>query len=190
MPEVTKEDIRRALSGREKRINQDRSLVLAAVLVPLYEKAGEYYLIFTKRTEKVDYHKGEISFPGGVRRGENEPLRTTALRESCEEIGLDPKDVEILGELDDMVTSTTNFVISPFVAAIPFPYEFRASPAEVEEIIEAPIAALLDKSHFREELKFCQGELVPEYFYEYSRWVIWGATARILKQFLEVVFGA
>jgi 8-oxo-dGTP pyrophosphatase MutT (NUDIX family) len=189
LPRLTKEDIRQALSGRQKRTSEDRNLIPAAVLIPLYEKAGEYYLIFTKRTENLEYHKGQISFPGGVRQGDEEPLRVTAIRESCEEIGLNPKDVEILGELDDAATATTHFVISPFVAVIPHPYKFKANPAEVEEIIEIPVAALLDKSHFREELKLRHGKLVPEYFYEYSRWVIWGATARILKQFLEVVFG-
>ncbi len=188
MPRLTKEDIRQALSGREKRTSNDRNLIPAAVLVPLYEKSGEYHLIFTKRTENLEYHKGQISFPGGVRQGDKEPLRATALRESCEEIGLNSKDVEILGELDDEITATTNFAISPFVAAIPYPYKFKANPAEVEEIIEIPVTALLDKSHLREELKVRHGKLVPEYSYEYSRWIIWGATARILRQFLEVVF--
>ena len=79
------------------------------------------------------------------------------------------------------------FAISPFVAAIPYPYEFRSNPREVEEIVEVPIAALLDKGNFKEEQKYRDGKLVHEYSYEYRGWVIWGATARILKQFLEVV---
>ena len=184
-----KEKIRQVLSQREKKTIVDKGLIPAAILVPIYEKAGEYYLVFTKRTEEVDYHKGQISFPGGVYQEGDGTLKDTALRESWEEIGLDPQDVEVLGELDDEPTYTTDFVISPFVAAIPYPYQFRVSPREVEEIIEVPVAALLDKSNLREELELRQGELVPAYFYEYNGKVIWGATARISKRFLELVFG-
>lgn len=184
-----KERIKQALSQRKKKHIEDNGSVPTAVLIPIYEKTGKYYLIVTKRTEEVNYHKGQISFPGGGRQARDKTLRDTALRESWEEIGLDPRDVEVLGELDDVLTATTNFIISPFVAAIPYPYAFRASPREVEEIIEVPLAVLLDKNNFKEELKFREGELVPEYSYEYGGRVIWGATARILKQFLEVVFG-
>ena len=186
---TVKERIRQALSQRKKSHIESEGLTPTAVLIPIYEKTGEYYLIVTKRTEEVNYHKGQISFPGGGRQVEDKTLIDTALRESWEEIGLDPKDVEILGELDDMVT-TTNFIISPFVAVIPYPYAFRASTREVEVIIEVPLAVLLDKNNFKEELKLRQGELVPEYTYMYGEWEIWGATARILKQFLEVIFGA
>ena len=180
-----KERIRQALSQSMKA----EGSIPAAVLIPIYKISGEYYLILTKRTEEVNYHKGQISFPGGVRQPEDKTLGSTALRESWEEIGLDPKDVEILGELDDIVTATTNYLVSPFVAAIPYPYRFRVNPREVEEIIEVPIAALLDTGSLREEPELRQGKLVPQYFYHYKHWVIWGATARILKQFLEVVSG-
>ena len=183
-----KEKIRQVLSQRKKKTITDEGLIPAAVLIPIYEKAGEYYLVFTKRTEVVDYHKGQISFPGGARQAGDETLKDAALRESWEEIGLDPQDVEILGELDDEPTYITAFIISPFVAAIPYPYQFRASPKEVEEIIEVPIAALLDKSSLRQEIRLGpERVLMP--FYDYNGKVIWGATARILKHFLELVFG-
>lgn len=185
---MMKERIRQALSQREKKVIKNKGLALAAILMPMYEKAEGYYIILTKRTEGVSYHKGQISFPGGGHQAGDKTFRATALRESWEEIGLNPNDVEILGELDDTET-ITNFVISPFVAAIPYPYEFNPNPQEVEEIIEVPIAALLDKSNFKEEQKYRDGKLVYEYSFEYSGWVIWGATARILKQLLEVVFG-
>ena len=187
---ITREDVRHALSQRQKRAIGAEGFTPAAVLIPLYEKAGEHYLVVTKRTETVNDHRGQISFPGGVHQAGDESLMDTALRESWEEIGLNPKDVEILGELDSMCTFTTNYVVSPFVAAIPYPYQFKVSPEEVEEIIEVPLAALLDRSNFREELQPLQGELVPQYFYQYGDRVIWGATARILKQFLETVFWA
>jgi 8-oxo-dGTP pyrophosphatase MutT (NUDIX family) len=187
---ITKEDVRHALSRRQKGAVEAEGFTPAAVLIPLYEKAGEHYLVVTKRTETVNYHRGQISFPGGVHQVGDESLMDTALRESWEEIGLNPRDVEILGELDSMCTFTTNYVVSPFVAAIPYPYEFRANPGEVEEIIEVPLAALLDRSNFREELQPLQGRLIPQYFYQYGDRVIWGATARILKQFLQTVFRA
>jgi len=187
---ITKEDVRHALSQRQKRAIGAEGFTPAAVLIPLYEKAGEHYLVVTKRTETVNDHRGQISFPGGVHQAGDESLMDTALRESWEEIGLNPKDVEILGELDSMCTFTTNYVVSPFVAAIPYPYEFRANPEEVEEIIEVPLATLLDRGNFREELQPVQGELIPQYFYQYGDRVILGATARILRQFLEIVFGA
>jgi len=187
---IDKESIRQALSQREKRAIEAEGFRSAAVLIPLYEKGGEHYLVVTKRTETVNAHRGQISFPGGVHQVGDESLMDTALRESWEEIGLNPKDVEILGELDSMCTFTTNYVVSPFVAAIPYPYEFKANPGEVEEIIEVPLAALLDRSNFWEELQPLQGKLIPQYFYQCGDRVIWGATARILKQFLETVFGA
>ena len=188
--EVVKEKIRQVLSRREKKTIKNEGLTSAAVLIPIYEKGGEYYLVVTRRTEEVNDHKGQISFPGGGWQKGDETLRDTALRESCEEIGLNPKDVEILGELDDIVTTTTNYIISPFVAAVPYPHEFRASPREVEEIIEVPISALLAENNYRERLEFRQGKPVFDYSYEYEGRVIWGATARILKRFLELVFGS
>jgi len=187
--ESTKERIRQALFRRDKKVCDPRDLTPAAVLIPIYERAGQCHLLFTKRTEMVNHHKGQISFPGGVMQVEDESLRDTALRESWEEIGLDPNDVEILGELDDTATYTTRFIISPFVGAIPYPYEFQTNPEEVEELISVPLDVLLDKSNFREEIESIDGTLVPQYYYHYGERVIWGATARILKQFLEGVFG-
>ena len=114
----------------------------------------------------------------------------TALRESWEEIGLDPRDTQFLGELDDIATYTTNFVISPYVAAIPYPYRFRPSPEEVEEIIEVPMTVLLNKANYTEEEVYLGDQLIVQHFYRYGDRVIYGATARILKQFLEIVYGA
>ena len=187
--ESIKERIRQALSRRDKKVCDPGDLVRAAVLVPIFERAGDCHILFTKRTETVNHHKGQISFPGGVQEVESESHRDAALRESWEEIGLDPKDVEILGELDDIATYTTRFIISPFVGAIPHPYEFRTSPEEVEEVISVPLEVLLDKGNFKEDIQSIGGSLVPQYYFYYDERVIWGATARILKQFLEVVFG-
>jgi dephospho-CoA kinase len=185
--EATKEKIRQALSQRGKKLCQAEGLTRAAVLIPMYHKAGEWYLVLTKRTQTMEYHKGQISFPGGAQHEEDASRKDTALRESWEEIGLDPADVEILGELDDTATYTTRFLVSPFVGAIPYPYGFKANPEEVAEIIFVPLDVLLDKRNFREEMQWIDGQFVSQYFYRYGDKVIWGATARILKQFLEVI---
>jgi 8-oxo-dGTP pyrophosphatase MutT (NUDIX family) len=184
---MTNEGIRRALSQRKKKVEDPTGYMPAAVLLPLFEKGGDYHLVFTKRTETVNYHKGQFSFPGGRPHPEDKSMLDTALRETWEEIRLPPKDVDILGELDDIATYTTGFIISPFVAAIPFPHQFTANPAEVDEIIEVPLPVLLDKKNFAEEMLELGGAPITQYFYHYRDRVIYGATARIVKHFLEVV---
>ncbi len=189
--EKMKERIRRILSQREKQniVGTGAPLAPAAVILPLYHKEGEYHILFTKRTEKVEHHKGQISFPGGARHEEDRSLEDTALRETFEEIGVHPEDVEILGELDNMRTVSSSFLITPFVAVIPYPYEFTVNTDEIEELLEVPIAALLDEKNYREEFQIYQGITYWGSVYEYRGKVIWGATARILKQFLDLVFG-
>jgi 8-oxo-dGTP pyrophosphatase MutT (NUDIX family) len=182
-------DIKQALSNIEKHSESSAGYIPSAVLLPLYEKAGDLHLVFIKRTETVQYHKGQISFPGGRHQPEDGSLLETALRESWEEIGLEPRDAEILGELDDIATYTTNFVISPYVAAIPYPYQFRPSPEEVEEIIEVPLTVLLNGANYSEEEVYLGDQCIVQHFYRYGDRVIYGATARILKQFLEIAFG-
>jgi len=181
------EKVRNILSQRKKNPLIDEKRGLAAVLILLYRKEGEYYILFTKRTELVEYHKGQISFPGGARDEEDRDLSTTAIRESGEEIGIKAGDVEILGELDDVFTVTSNFVITPFVATIPYPYKFEINPFEVEELVEVPISVLLDRNNLREEVYLYEGKPLSVYYFQYKDRVIWGATARILKQFLDLV---
>ena len=181
-----KQKLSQFLSQRQKRRIVDASRKSAAVLLPIYWKQEEYYLLFTKRTQKVKEHKGEISFPGGAYQEDDGTLLNTALRECAEEIGLMAEEVEVLGELDDTISRTSNFIISPFVALIPWPYHFRMDKGEVEELIEVPISVLLDKGCQHQESEIIDGEAVTSYFYHYQGRVIWGATARILKQFLDI----
>ncbi|MCK4242602.1 MAG: CoA pyrophosphatase [Dehalococcoidia bacterium] len=185
-----KERIRQILSQRERRniIITDAPLSPAAVLLPLYKKDGEYYILFTKRTEKVEYHKGQICFPGGGQDKRDKSLEDTALRETFEEIGVRPQDVEILGQLDNMGTVTSSFLITPFVGLIPYPYEFVVNKDEIEELVKVPISALLDKNNYREEVRLHQGRPYRGSFYHYQGKVIWGTTASILNQFLNLVF--
>jgi len=179
--------LKQALAQRQKSHIVDASRVSSAVLIPIYHKQGEYHVLFTKRTEKVKDHKGQISFPGGAYEEKDETLLNTALRECTEEIGLAAEAVEILGELDDYLTINSGYIMSPFVGVIPWPYPLKIDPMEVEEIIEVPISALLDKSCLRLETDTLDGQVITAYFYHYQREVIWGATARILNQFLDIV---
>jgi len=179
--------LKAALSQRQKRGVINNNLVISAVLVPIYYREGQYYILFTKRTDRVKEHKGQVSFPGGARHEGDRTLVDTALRECAEEIGLAPGDVKVLGELDDTPTETSNYIISPFVALIPYPYQFKADGWEIGEIIEAPISALLDKDlHHQTKVIDIDGQAVTSYFYHYQGKVIWGATANILHQFLDI----
>ncbi len=182
-----KRRLKQALSRRQKKRIVHPTRVPSAVLVPIYRKQGQYHILFIQRTEKVKDHKGQISFPGGAYEEQDGTLQNTAIRESAEEISLMPGDIEILGELDDMMTIGTNYVISPYVAAIPWPYAFKVDGWETEEIIEVPISALLNKDCLRRESDVLEGRVVKTYLYHYQERVIWGATARIVKQFLDII---
>ena len=181
-----KQRLKQLLSLRQKRRIVDASRISAAVLLPIYYKQGQYYILLTKRTEKVKEHKGQISFPGGAYQEGDGTLMNAALRECAEEIGLMAEGVEILGELDDTISRTSNYIISPFVALIPWPYQFQVNREEIEELIEVPLSALLDSSYQRQETEIIEGVAVISYFYNYQGRVIWGATARILNQFLDI----
>jgi 8-oxo-dGTP pyrophosphatase MutT (NUDIX family) len=175
------------LSQRPVEHLSEKGRVLSAVLLPLFIRQDKQYLLFTRRSQYVRYHKGEISFPGGGFDEGDVTLLNTALRESREEIGLKPEDVEILGELDDIFTKFSNYIISPFVGSIADGYDFKMSQFELDEIITIPVAALMEKGALRFEPRFFENgaPLSPHVFY-YQDKKITGATAAILKQFLEI----
>ncbi len=177
--------IQAILAQRQPTVVAEWEAQPAAVLVPLFLKDGEWHLLYTQRTETVQDHKGQISFPGGRRDPEDDSLLTTALREAEEEIGLARTDVTILGQLNEMYT-VTQYRISPFVGLFPYPYPFRPSPAEIAQLIEAPLRVLLDPAHFEQrERAVLVGPPVPLYFYHVGPHTIWGVTARITKDFLD-----
>jgi len=180
------DQIRAILSTRNRMVIENPSLARAAVLVPLFKKGEDCHIVFTKRTDTVRYHKGEISFPGGVFDKKDLELKRTALREAFEEIGLKENDVQIIGMLDDIVT-ITQFIVTPFVGFFFYPYPFELSSIEIAELIEVPVSSLLDEDCYseREIIRGTRKEIV--YAYQYESHIIWGATARILKQFLDMI---
>lgn len=147
-------------------------------------------MLLTRRTQGVKHHKGQIAFPGGVYQAEDGTALNTALRECGEEIGVRREDAEILGELDDVITTTSNYIISPFVARIPWPYRFQLNGEETEELIPVPLSAFQDGANVRPEDEIIDGEKVASLTYHYRGNVIWGATARILTQLLGIIRGA
>jgi len=177
-------EIERILSKRDRKVMEQLQLPHAAVLVPLFEKEGNCHILFTKRTDQVKHHKGEISFPGGVFDQEDVDLKRTAFREAFEEIGLRENDVQIIGVLDDIIT-ISDFIVTPFVGLFPYPYPFEVSPVEIAELIEVPVRTLLDERSSSEMEIIKDGESRIVFAYQYEKHVIWGATARILKQLLD-----
>ena len=181
-PEIVKE----VLARRVAQTLSDPSLTPAAVLLVLYSKNGQYCILLHKRSEQVEYHKGEISFPGGTQDQEDRDSLDTALRETEEEMGIRREDVTILGELDEVAT-TSGFRIRVYVGTIDYPYPFKPSNREIAEVLEVPIAVLEDPANVRVESRWGQGQLTTSHAYAYGQHLIFGATAKILKQFLDLL---
>lgn len=158
----------------------------AAVLVPLYVRERELWTLFTKRSDTVENHKGQISFPGGMEALDDASPWDTAIRETEEEIGVPQKAILKLGELPEVVTFT-GFRIRPFVGAIPYPFEIRKNPGEVDSVIEMPIRVLLGPTLVEERGIKWKGRSIPTPVYHVKNQVIWGATAFLLASLLEAL---
>lgn len=181
-----RQEIRTALANRVRRTMSDPSLTCAAVLIPLLFRDGEWHVLVTLRTEEVEHHKGQISFPGGACDPEDATLEATALREAQEEIGIPPQAIELLGALDDYPT-ITDFVVTPFVGIVRQPCSYRLSNSEVAAVVEVPLSFLRDPARLRVEQLEYKGQLHDVLFWDYGPYVIWGATARILKGFIDLL---
>jgi len=173
-----------ALQARAISSGYDRE---AAVLVPVFEIDQEPYFLLTLRTDEVETHKGQISFPGGMRHG-NESLEVTALRETWEEIGIGEARIEILGRFHDYLAST-DYRVVPFVGYVCSPFPVVPQPTEVAEVLMVPFSIFLDPSRLRTEKMMRRGKLIDVYFYSYDSRQIWGLTARIIRDFLAVLRG-
>ncbi|HPI94306.1 MAG TPA: CoA pyrophosphatase [Deltaproteobacteria bacterium] len=179
--------IRSTLAAHRRRIIPREDLKESAVLVPLCWKDGEPQVVVTKRSMDVEHHKGEISFPGGRVESSDNGLVNTALREAEEEIGLCPSDVDVLGLLDDHV-SIVGYHITPVVGAIPFPYDFRIN-SESESLLMVSLRQAFREDAWMAERSFFRGKGINIYFLEIDGGVVWGATARMLKHFVDLLAG-
>lgn len=159
-------------------------LAPAAVLVPLVLRADGLTVLLTRRSRHLRHHPGQISFPGGRIDAADASPEAAALREADEEIGLAAERVEVLGRLPDFATGT-GFLISPVVALVHPPLALSASPSEVDEIFEAPLAFLLNRrNHLRHEFA---GEKRHYWSIPWQGYPIWGATAAVLRTLSEVL---
>ena len=174
------------LAHRIKQTVGDDSLTPSAVMLLLYPKDGEYCILLNKRSDQVEYRKGEISLPGGARDPEDRDSLETALRETEEEMGIQRADVTVLGELDE-VSTRSRFRVQVYVGTIPYPYSFKPSTIEIAEVLEVPISVMQDPANIRVETRWEEGKPVTAYTYAYKEHLVYGATARILQQFLELL---
>lgn len=175
-----------ALARHEKSNVVANTEILAAVLIPVFLKNGEYHLLFTKRTDLVKTHKGEICFPGGHYEPEDITMLATALRETHEEVGIPPSDIQMAGELDSTVNASSGYIITSYVGFIPYPHTLKLEMQEIVEALEVPVSFLLNPANLREEMWDRNGRKFLVQFYNYHDRIIWGATGRILKIFLPI----
>jgi 8-oxo-dGTP pyrophosphatase MutT (NUDIX family) len=182
----------RLASYRYRPIVADEKDIRAAVLVPLYRMGDELHIVLTKRTDTVRTQQGHISFPGGGRERDDTDLLATALRESEEEVGLDPRHVEVIGRIDDFSTRDGAVLIAGFVGLIDpacSPYPWRPAAAEVAEILETPLRHLRDPRYVVvEEPRMLNGRMWPNETFLYRQHRVFGATARALRHVFDIVF--
>jgi len=159
----------------------------AAVLIPFFFKDGKPHLLFTKRTDTVEHHKGQISFPGGVHDVEDTSLQETALRETWEEMGIQSEHIEILGRTDNFLTNT-HFLVTPYVGYFSYPYPYNINPDEIAHTIEVPLEVLLKPETFEMRKWEREGVLWNIHYYHYLDEIIWGVTGFLLSNLLSIVF--
>ncbi|MFC2064125.1 NUDIX hydrolase [Chloroflexota bacterium] len=179
----------RSTSGLLDKSPSDDDLKCAAVLIPLIYHDSNWSLIFTRRTELLESHKGQVSFPGGACDLNEVGAEDTALREAWEEIGLISEDVTILGMLPEVET-ITSFRVTPVVGIIPWPYHFTLSKQEVSRVFAIPLEWLIESSNWVEQ-KITSEDFKKEYslitYLPYDGEILWGASARITHDFLKAL---
>ena len=158
----------------------------ACVLVPIVRVHDEWSILFSRRSANLAAHSGQIAFPGGgVEQGE--ALEAAAIREAEEEVGIHRGAVELIGRLDDVITNS-GFLVAPFVGVIQERIDYVLQEAEVTEVFEVPIEALLDIAQPEVRYVTFRDRKYPAYFYRYRDYEIWGLTGRMLKAFLDLVW--
>jgi len=176
-----------ALTARTPELVTGGGLKPAAVLIPIQERADGEYLVLTKRGDNMPTHKGQIAFPGGRAHPGDANWVATALRESHEEIGVVPEHVRVLGRLDEF-TAGYGIVVTPVVGVNPAQVDFGLDLAQTRAIASVPIRSLMEPGAYVKNAHLSPGGHPSYHFYVNNGWDIWGVTARILVQFLELAY--
>ena len=164
------------------------SCLKAGVLILLYPVRDKLHLVLTRRTERVDHHQAQISLPGG-RQEPGESFEQTALRETCEELSIPSESIRVIGRLTPLYIPPSNYCIFPVVATADSRPDFHPSTEEVAEVIEVPLDCLLDPENIHKEMWIIRGREVTVPFYYLKGHKIWGATAMVLSELVELIKG-
>lgn len=161
-------------------------LVAAGVLIPIVERASDLSVLFTERSPDLKHHGGQISFPGGRMEPGDPDIRWTALRETQEEIGIAPDNIEVIGALEPMPT-VTGYVVTPVVGLVTGELSLRIDPVEVAGVFEVPLEFLLDERNQRQSIREFEGIQVPVLEYQFESYRIWGATASMVRSLTSLL---
>tara|TARA_B100000408_G_scaffold44907_1_gene34338 strand:+ start:353 stop:985 length:633 start_codon:yes stop_codon:yes gene_type:complete len=192
---VVGNDIPGERSHQKMQVNYDKSFELpfskknstpAAVLILLYLEDNEIHFFLTKRSNKLEHHKGQISLPGGTQE-ENEKLTHTALRETQEEIGINKTSISIIGSMTPLFVPVTGFMINPFIGYSLNKLEPTPDPLEVEAIFSVNISDLLNEANRTIEQRNIRGYDVEVPYFKLNNYEVWGATSMILSEFRDLI---
>jgi 8-oxo-dGTP pyrophosphatase MutT (NUDIX family) len=182
-------ELKQVLGQREVRPRAEWDSSPAAVLIPLIPVDGSWSLLYTRRTDSLESHRGQVAFPGGRIDEVDKSPTEAALREACEEIGIDPDHVEVLGAMDPLYT-VTQFHVTPVIGLLDWPVDLKLNHTEVAAVFHVPISWLAQKQNLQlvERTLWPGGPTIPIYqFKPYQGETIWGATARITLNLLEIM---
>jgi len=181
-----KKFISEQLSGRKKRSINFPEYRKSAVMILFMEKDNSPHVLLTLRTDKVSTHKGQVSFPGGGYDSSDKDFLDTALRETMEEVGIPPEEIEILGEFDEYI-SIAGFHVYVHVGALNKVQEYVVCRDEIDEMLEVPFSLFYNEKYTKCEKFTHEGRDFDIYYYDYGKAVIWGMTARILTDFARKI---
>ncbi len=181
------ENLRAHLASRPTSVVAEWEARPAAVLVPLFFDDGHWHVLLTERTDQVEDHKGQVSFPGGRVDARDADRVATALREAQEEVGLRREDVTVLGQIDELIT-VSQYRITPVIGTFPWPYAFTLQKTELSEVFTVPLTWLAEPGHLevRQRQPIIPGRPIEVYYFHYAGHTIWGVTARITLNLLKV----
>ena len=182
---LKKRRIRNLIKRYKPRKQNAKKYLPSSVLIPLVEKNNDPQILFIKRTNLVKHHKGEISYPGGTKEQSDRNLRDTLLREINEELGISSSQIDILGYIDEQIT-LTNFLVRPYIGYLMPPFELNLNKFEIADVIYIPISHLINQISHEEVIMRDRNAMIL-YTYYYGKYTIWGATARILHNFFDII---